>query len=75
MKKIMNNEQIDELNKLLVNHADCLTAFFDEGVSLGMKRGKELFVVGALVASLASVGTVIVTNILKTKKQNKEEES
>lgn len=31
MKRIMTQEQIEELNELLADHGETLTAFYDEG--------------------------------------------
>ena len=36
---IMTNNQIDELNELLKDHAETLTAFGDELLNQGMKMG------------------------------------
>ena len=35
----MNSKQIDELNKLLEDHSETLTAFYDEGIEYGMNKG------------------------------------
>lgn len=46
MKRIMTNEQIEELNELLVDHGDTLTAFYDEGRAEILSK----CCVGALIA-------------------------
>lgn len=59
---LMNNKQIDELNELLKDHGETLTAFYDEGIHMGKKKGFAAGVIGSLIGSLAIiVGTRIIS--------------
>ena len=59
----MTNEQIDTINKLLLDHSEALTAFYDEGIRFGMGKG---FVIG-LVVTIVSGASVYGLNKIKTK--------
>lgn len=67
----MTKEQIDELNELLVNHSETLTAFYDEGIYYGMKWGVVLMIAGATLTVLGSYGI----EAIKTRKRKTREES
>lgn len=67
----MTNEQIDELNELLVDHSEALTAFYDEGIRYGLKHGAALVIAGATLAALVSCGI----EVIKSKKKKVKEES
>ena len=67
----MTNKQIDELNKLLANHSDILTAFYDEGIHYGMKWGAVMVIAGATLAALGSCGI----EVMKTRKRKAKIES
>lgn len=56
----MTNEQIDELNELLVDHSETLTAFYDEGIRYGLKHGVVLVIAGAALAALVSCGVEVI---------------
>lgn len=47
--KRMTNAQIDELNELLKNHGETLTAFYNEGILWGMKIGLKWVLAGVMV--------------------------
>ena len=61
---LMNSKQIDELNELLKDHGETLTAFYDEGINFGKKKG---FIVGA-IGSLIGLLTIIVGNRIISKR-------
>ena len=61
---LMNSKQIDELNELLKDHGETLTAFYDEGINFGKKKG---FIVGA-IGSLIGSTVIIVASKLKNRK-------
>lgn len=65
----MTNEQIDELNELLVDHSEVLTAFYDEGIRYGLKRGATLVIAGAALAALVSCGI----EVIKTRRRKAKE--
>lgn len=67
----MTNEQIDELNELLVDHSEALTAFYDEGIRYGLKSGAVLVIAGAALAALISCGV----EVIKSRKNKVKEES
>lgn len=61
---LMNSKQIDELNELLKDHGETLTAFYDEGIRIGKKNGFTIGFIGSLIGSL----TVIVGNRIISKR-------
>lgn len=65
----MTHQQIEELNNLLVDHSECLTAFYDEGIDFGIKKGAGVIAVVALIGSLAVTGVIAVKKRLKPKKE------
>lgn len=67
----MTNEQIDELNELLVDHSEALTAFYAKGIHCGIKCGVALVIDGAILAALVSCGI----EVIKTRRKAKEIES
>lgn len=67
----MTNEQIDELNELLADHSEVLTAFYDEGIRYGLKHGAVLVIAGAALAALVSCGV----EVIKSRKNKVKEES
>lgn len=75
----MTTEQVKELNDLLKDHAETLTAFYDEGIKYGMEYMKGYingYIKGSLIIG-ASVGIGIGISQLirkyKTEKENNEE--
>lgn len=66
----MTNKQIDELNELLVDHSEALTAFYNEGLRYGLKSGAG-FTIAGVVLGFVVTGVI---DMVKTKKQNKENE-
>lgn len=67
----MTNEQIDELNELLVDHSETLTAFYDEGIRYGLKHGVVLVIAGVALSALVSCGV----EVIKSRKNKVKEES
>ena len=66
---IMTNNQIDELNELLKDHAETLTAFGDELLNYGMKKGS---IAGCLGIGI-SLSAFYIAKKIKSKKSKKEE--
>ena len=73
----MNNKQIEELNKLLVDHSETLTAFYDEGIEYGLAMGCGLAAVMATIGSVVGISIAYgVTKIIAhRKKKDNEDES
>lgn len=65
----MTSEQIGELNELLVDHSEVLTAFYDEGIRYGLKRGATLVIAGAALAALVSCEI----EVMKTRRRKTKE--
>jgi hypothetical protein len=59
----MTNEQIDKLNELLVDHAETLTAFYDEGLGIGARKGA----IGATIGIAITAGIIYSVKKLKSK--------
>ena len=52
--KRMNNNQINNLNDLLINHGETLTAFYDETIDVGIRKG---LIIGSLTSLIfCSIG-------------------
>lgn len=66
----MTNKQIDELNELLVDHGEALPAFYSEGLRYGLSGGAG-FTIAGVVLGFVVTGVI---DMVKTKKQNKENE-
>lgn len=71
--KHMTNAQIDELNRLLKNHSDVLTGFYDEGIEYGMKIGARNAVCGMLIGVAIYMSIAVVNYVRKRGKTNEEE--
>lgn len=69
MKK-MTHEQIDELNELLAEHSETLTAFYDEGIQYGLKRG---IIAGIVCGSLMALGAGVACGLDKIREFKKKE--
>lgn len=69
MKK-MNNLQIDKLNELLINNSETLTAFYDEAIDVGIRKG---FVVGVAISVVSGVVMYGINKLNHKKKHNEEE--
>ena len=65
----MTHQQIEELNNLLVDHSECLTAFYDEGIDFGFKKGAGIIALGSLIACLATTGVIVLKKRLKPSKE------
>lgn len=70
--EIMTNAQIDEVNKLLTDHGDALTAFYDEGIRYGMGLGYKQVLCGAVIAIVA-MSAVEAIKIIKFKRKSEKE--
>lgn len=69
----MNSKQIEELNELLVEHSETLTAFYDEGIQYGLNKGRLLGAIGGAVGSAIACGVFAI--VLHFKKKEIEEGS
>lgn len=59
--KHMTNTQIDEINRLLTDHREALTAFWDEAFYYGMRSGYKWVLCGAAIAVVArGVGETVI---------------
>lgn len=67
MKFKMTKEQINDVNELLKNHSDSLTAFYDEGAYHNKVEG---IIIGALIGCV----TANICWIIKTVKDHKKSE-
>ena len=65
----MTNEQINDVNKLLKNHGESLTAFYDEAIYHGKTNG---ILIGALVGMVAANVCWVVKTIKDYKKVEEE---
>jgi hypothetical protein len=70
---IMTNNQINELNELLKDHAETLTAFFDEALTKGMKKGFIGGCLGTYLGIGVGLSVIHITNKIKSRKSKKEE--
>lgn len=52
---MMNSKQIEELNMLLVDHSETLTAFSNGGIGYGMHKGCVVGVVGGAIGSVVGM--------------------
>ena len=71
----MTNNQINELNELLKDHAETLTAFGDELLNYGMKRGAIAGILGTHLGIGIGISAFYIAKKIKSKKSKKEEES
>lgn len=70
--KQMTNAQIDEINRLLADHREALTAFWDEAFYYGMRSGYKWVLCGAAIAVVAmGVGETVIR--IKNKRKNEKE--
>lgn len=69
-KQILTNDQVDELNNLLVDHRETISAFYDEGITYGLRKGCLTGFLGCLLGVLS---TIVVDEIVKYKKSQKSE--
>ena len=65
----LTNEQINEINKLLENHGESLTAFYDEAIYYGKTKG---ILIGALVGVVVANVCWVVKTIKDYKKVEEE---
>lgn len=72
MKRIMTNAQVDEVNKLLADHGNALTAFYDEGVRYGMHLDYKQVLCGAMIA-IVTMGVIETVKIIKIKRKVEKE--
>jgi len=60
----MTNAQVDEINELLKNHSETLSAFYDEGIRYGLKLGLrwmlEGIFIGFVLGTIADVVNYII---------------
>ena len=70
---IMTNNQINELNELLKDHAETLTAFGDELLNHGMKMGSIAGCLGSYLGIGISLSAFYIVKKIKSKKSKKEE--
>ncbi len=77
MRETMTKEQIDEINKLLIDHGEALTTFYDEGMNIGKNCGffdgcMAGFSVGALAMGVVTVFLYRMTHPRNKKKKKIE---
>ena len=70
---IMTNNQIDELNELLKDHAETLTAFGDELLKSGLKRGLIGGCLGTYLGIGIGLSVIHIIKKIKSRKSKKEE--
>ena len=73
-------EQINEINELLINHGEALTAFYDEGMNIGKSCWffdgcVAGFSVGALAMGAVTIFLYHMTHPRNKKEDRKEKES
>ncbi len=68
----MNSKQIEELNELLVEHSETLTAFYDEGIEYGMNKGCLLGAIGSVVGMTIAYGVIKIVSHYKKKEIEEE---
>lgn len=71
----MTNNQINELNELLKDHAEALTALADEMLNSGMKKGVIAGSLGTYLGIGISLSAFYIAKKIKSKKSKKENES
>lgn len=64
----MNSKQIDELNMLLKDHGEILTAFYDEGIRYGMLKGFSCGIIGGTIGISTALIIQKLVKHFKTKK-------
>ena len=69
----MTNNQIDELNELLKDHAKTLTAFGDEMLHYGMMKGSIAGCIGTYLGIGMSLSAFYIVKKIKSRKSKKEE--
>lgn len=62
----MTNMQINELNELLSTHGEVLTAFYDEGIQYGLKKG---LIPGILMGAFIALGAGIASGLSKIQEE------
>lgn len=72
MKRMMTKEQIDEVNELLVDHGETLTAFYDEGRTEIMLECCKAILIAMPIIFIVDRS---ITYINKRRKSQKESES
>lgn len=70
---IMTNNQIDELNELLKDHAKTLTAFGDEMLHYGMLKGSIAGCLGTYLGIGISLSAFYIAKKITSRKSKKEE--
>jgi len=68
--KHLTNAQIDEINMLLKDHGEALTAFYDEGMAYGARNA----VIGMFIGATIYLSIEVIRYVKKHEK-SKEEES
>ena len=66
----MNSKQIVELNKLLEDHSEILTAFYDEGIEYGMNKGCVMGAFGSVIGMVLAYGVI---KFISHRKKNEKE--
>lgn len=70
--KHMTNTQIDEINRLLTDHREALTAFWDEAFYYGMRSGYKWVLLWRCGAAIAvGVGETVIR--IRNKRKNEKE--
>ena len=72
MTKHMTSAQVNEINGLLTDHREALTAFWDEAFYYGMRSGYKWVLCGAAIAVVAmGVGGTVIR--IRNKRKNEKE--
>ena len=71
-KQILTNDQIDELNNLLIDHSETISAFYDEGITYGLRKG---CLIGFIGCSLGVLSGIIIDEIVKYKNHRNQRSS
>lgn len=69
----MTNNQVNELNELLKDHAETLTAFGDELLNYGMRKGLIGGCLGTYLGIGIGLSVIHITKKIKSRKFKKEE--
>lgn len=69
----MTNNQINELNELLKDHGETLTAFGDEFLRKGMVNGFISGCLGTYLGIGIGLSVIHITKKIKSRKSKKEE--
>ena len=70
---IMTNNQYDELNELLKDHAEAISAFGNDILNYGMMKGSIAGCLGSYLGIGITLSAFYIAKKIKSKKSKKEE--